>query len=279
VNLLRIPGHLLTEENWTVRMTANPSDRENQPVPNLAAIIFILIALVTVTACVTTSQEIRIPPDATNRMMAENRQMKKRLLLIERENDILKQENLQYRLKTKQLSANIHKLNTDLNTLNEKYQNDTALNEEQIRNLEQKYSLLENDSTLKITELTVLVADLEMKRAQEIKALNEQIASQNNAFSKQLDELTQQSAQREFELSSALNAAKKTLDAKEFEVSTLKAANNEIVVQISTLTEQLAQSQFARDQIERELKSMKAATEVSFQKLKGGPGQLLLNTR
>ncbi|KJS29315.1 MAG: hypothetical protein VR64_21010 [Desulfatitalea sp. BRH_c12] len=260
-------------------MTANHSDRENQPVPNLAAIIFILIALVTVTACVTTSQEIRIPPDATNRMMAENRQMKKRLLLIERENDILKQENLQYRLKTKQLSANIQKLNTDLDTLNEKYQNDTALNEEQIRNLEQKYSLLENDSALKISELSFLVTDLEMKRAQEIKALNELIASQNNAFSKQLDDFKQQSAQREFELSSALNATKKTLDAKELEVSTLRAANSEIAVQLTALTEQLAQSQFARDQIERELKSMKAATEVSFQKLKGGPGQLLLNTR
>jgi chromosome segregation ATPase len=177
------------------------------------------------------------------------------------------------------LSANIQKLNTDLDTLNEKYQNDIALNEEQIRNLEQKYSLLESDSTLKITDLSFLVADLEMKRAQEIKALNEQIATQNNAFSKQLDDFKQQSAQREFELSSALNAAQKSLAAKEFEVSTLKAANSDIAVQLSTLTEQLAQSQFARDQIERELKSMKAATEVSFQKLKGGPGQLLLNTR
>lgn len=191
--------------------------------------------------------------------MAENSQMKKRLPSIERENGVLNQENLEYKKRLRQTEAKIEKLSSDLTTLNEKYAMDMAQSEEQIGNLHERYNLLQGESTRKFAELMELYNALELKRNQEVKELNNQIVEQKNAFSLERDEFRQQGAKREFELLGELTDLKKSLEARDMEIVSLKTANSEISLQLKELSARLEASQAAREQVEKELSSAKAA--------------------
>ncbi|HDP80762.1 MAG TPA: hypothetical protein ENN21_07960, partial [Spirochaetes bacterium] len=133
------------------------------------------------------------------RLKAENSLMKKRLALLERENDVLKTENLQYKKNLQQLEAQVEKLRADLASLTEKYTKDIALHEAGRRNLEEKNAILEKESTEKIQELTRLNRELEKKLGDELKRLNEQMALQAAGFNKEREAFKTESARREFE--------------------------------------------------------------------------------
>lgn len=221
--------------------------------------------LLLTSACTTTGRSTQ--PDSNDRIMAENSQMKKRLPSIERENDVLNQENLEYKKRLRQTDAKIEKLSADLTTLNEKYAMDMAQSEEQIGNLHERYNLLQSESTRKFAELMELYNVLEQKRNQEVKALNNQIAEQKNAFSLERDELKQQGAKREFELLGEITDLKKSLDSQDMEIASFKTANSEISQQLSEISAKLEASQATREQVEQELVAAKEANAKLLQKI------------
>jgi len=222
-------------------------------------IVCSLLGLLLIGGCVTTAPQAPAQNRDRDYVMAENSQMKKRLSLVERENDVLNQENLHYKRKLQQTTASNEKLSADLASLNEKYGMDMAQSEEQISNLTDKYNRLEAESTHKINELTASYAALELKRNQEVKELNHQIVSQKNAFSLERDQLKQESAKREFDLSEQIAGLKKNIKDQEMQIATLKNSNGEMAQKIDDLSARLAASQSANQQIESELAAIKAA--------------------
>jgi chromosome segregation ATPase len=267
------PGAPCTAVPWAIRL-----DGRGMPPMNLKEAIRIilklpqkatrhglLVLLLLTSACTTTGQVTQ--PDANNRILAENSQMKKRLPSIERENDVLNQENLEYKKRLRQTEAKIEKLSADLTTLNEKYAMDMAQSEEQIGNLHERYNLLQGESTRKFAELMELYNALEQKRNQDVKALNNQIAEQKNTFSLERDALKQQSAKREFELLGEIADLKKDLDSREMEIASLKTANSDISQQMNKLSAKLEASQATREQVEQELIAAKEANAKLLQKI------------
>lgn len=190
--------------------------------------------------CVTSGQT----PDASiNLIMAENSQMKKRLPLIERENDVLEQENLQYKARVRKLAATIEKLRADLATLNEKYARDIALSEERFQNLQDRYEKLEAESDQAIATLTASYEALQEKRNREQKDFNEKIALQQTSFNQERDELKQNYATQELSLQSEISKLKSALGTRDEEVKVLNTTNLEISQKLSEVKAQLAEAQ------------------------------------
>lgn len=191
--------------------------------------------------CVATSQTSQ--GDSVNLVMAENSQMKKRLTLIERENDVLEQENLQYKARVQKLAATVEKLNADLTALNEKYERDIALSEDRIQSLQEKFDRLEFESAQTIATLNSAYEALQEKRNRELKSLNEKIALQQTGFNQERDELKQQYATLELTLNSEISKLKSALKVGEEQINALKASNYEFSQKIEEITKQLEQAQ------------------------------------
>jgi chromosome segregation ATPase len=232
-----------------------------------------LSMLLLVNSCTTTSRAVQ--QSCSDRIMAENRQMKKRIPLIERENDILTQENFQYKHKLQQANTRIDKLNTDLAALGEKYQKDMAASEEKISNLEQKYSLLQSDSSRKIAEASERYESLELKRQRELKKLNAQIAEQKIAYNQEKQNLQKKAAKKELELSSRISELKQTVDSRETKIASLKKAYAEIQTKLGAMSSQLAEARSARNQIENNPQPSQSINAELVQKRPSASGRPL----
>jgi chromosome segregation ATPase len=194
-----------------------------------------------------------------SRFLAENSAMKKRLPLIERENDVLKKENLQHRTKIQDLETQLGKLTADLTSLNEKYTNDTAADEEQIRILQDTIRTIEAESAEKIEGLISQNTALEEKRAGEVRALNEQMAMQKQAFGQEREQMMQASAKKELNLTGRMDDLKKAVEAKQLEITSLKMALNETSSKLGEATAMAETLRKSRDESVAELESVKAA--------------------
>ncbi|MDA8137237.1 MAG: hypothetical protein M0036_01185 [Desulfobacteraceae bacterium] len=224
------------------------------------------LSFMIVVSCVSPGESTKA--DTPERIMAENSQMKRRLPMLERENDVLKQENLQYRAKTQQMEANLEKTNSDLLALQEQYSKDMALNEEQIKSLHTKYNLFEAQSARTLEDLNKLYGDLQTKHTQEIKALNEKIAAQRTDFNKERDQLKQTYADMELKLSSQINELKSSLHTSENDINALKATNSEISQQRDDALRQVEKVKLERDETLQKLQAEKAANAELFDRLK-----------
>lgn len=218
--------------------------------------------------CVTTDPVSKPKEGDIDRTMAENSQMKKRLTLIERKNDVLEQENIQYKAREQQMAATIEKLNADLAALGHKYEMDMALNEEQILSLQEKYDQFELRSTQTITELNKLYEDLQTRRTQELKALNEKIAAQQTSFNQERDQLKQAHAAAELSLSKEISELKSALGDREGEIAALKKTNGEAAQTLDDVLKQLAQTRQELGQAQKDLEYEKAANAEMFEQLK-----------
>ncbi len=224
---------------------------------------FILIMCI---SCATPS--IRTGEQHINsRLLAENSMMKRRLPLIERENDVLRKENFQHRAKIQDLETKIKKLDSELTLLGEKYVNDMAAGEEQIGNLQETIQKIVKERTKRIDALLALNTALEKKMAREVQALNEQIAVQKSAFGKERDQIVRENSERELNLSAQIADLKKNLDTKDLEISSLKIAIREISAKLgeaNVLAEALRKS---RDESVTELESVKAINAALTKKI------------
>jgi chromosome segregation ATPase len=206
-------------------------------------------------------------PSIDGRLSAENSMMKKRLPLIERENDVLKKENLQHRTKIQELENRIQELDSGLKSLNEKYTKDMAAEAEQISNLKETLQMQEKDSNAKIEALVDRNKALEDKQVKEVQVLKEQIAVQKEAFGRQREQIIQENAARESKLTIQLNDLQKTVEAKGMEVSSLKLAISEISLQLGEAKLQSEVLKKARDESLAELESQKSANADLIKKV------------
>lgn len=184
--------------------------------------------------------------ESTDRIMAEHSQMKRRLPLIERENDVLKQENLEFKTKVQQLSAKNEKLKSDLDAMNDIYERDMAFSEELIQNLQKKYEALAEESTLQIEALNQRMDELELKRKQDIKTLNNQMVLQQAKYEKDLLQSKEQSQKLqekynvlEMESTRKIKAMTNRYDELEEKRSQeIKALNDQIAMQHTSFNQE-----------------------------------------
>lgn len=233
----------------------------NTPIlPNVMPVVAWFVILVS--CAVPAGQEER--PPYGSQLMAEHSMMKKRLPLIERENDVLKEENLQQKKQILELVAGVKDLDQKLTSLGEKYTNEIALSEEHIQSLKDTIQERDRVSAEKIQELLFLNQKLEKKMAQTVSSLNQQIAEQKKTFEQEREQIRQKSAEKENLLSGRLNEMKETLKARESEIASLKATVNEQAAKFEEMTALAEKLKEAKNKAEAELDSVKAVnTELS----------------
>jgi chromosome segregation ATPase len=125
-------------------------------------IIGLLGILSLTVSCVTTSKSVE--GDSIDHIMAQNSQMKKRLVLVERENDVLNQENQQYDLQVHKLTKEIGELQSDFIDLTDKHEILAANSAKERKTFHQRYN------------------ELKLQRDRQIKTLNKQISAQRNKY-------------------------------------------------------------------------------------------------
>ena len=216
--------------------------------------VFVLLSSLSCTAIVKDNKQ-----PLNSQLFAENSTMKKRLPLIERENDVLKKENQQHRTKIHDLEMQNKQLAAVLTSLNEKYTNDMATGEEQILDLESTISEMEQETAERIELLTAQKNILEEKLVRETKVLNEKLVKQKTAFNQEREQILQQNAKKELDWSTEIGVLKKQLEPMEMQISSLKLAINEISIQLGAATALSEELRKTRDASLAEVDSLKQA--------------------
>jgi chromosome segregation ATPase len=226
----------------------------------------VVLALVMCASCIMAA---RVDPQSPNdRLSAENSQMKRRLPLIERENEILKEESLEYRIKVRNLDAQIEKLSRGLTSSEEKYTHDMALSAEHNRQLQAAYELLEHESAEKNWELVDSKNELERKLTARITELDKQIIAQKKGFIKESERVKQESAKKEVMLAGQVKDLKNTLEARDEQIIALKKSIGELELKFGAASARIEKDAKIRMDLENKLESLKAEKTELDQKLK-----------
>jgi chromosome segregation ATPase len=159
-------------------------------------------------SCATTYPEDT--PQQYNLLFAEHSAMKKRLPLIERENDVLTKENGNYQTQVRKLEDNNKKLTAELAATNEKYTRERAASDEQIKNLE------------------ISMQQLDEEKSDQITALNNAMLTQKETFTAERDQILKEEEQKEAILSGQLADKEKALENKSLEISLLSSAKADL---------------------------------------------------
>jgi chromosome segregation ATPase len=218
---------------------------------------FCAVSLVSLFAlsCTATVKDGMQPSD--NRLLAENSMMKKRLPMVERESDVLKKENRQYRMKAQELEAQNKKLSLEL----EKYINDMAIGEEEIDYLHELVQRIEKENSERIEELISRNKILEANFVREIHAIKEQLSKQKAVFVKEREQILQESVKRDLSQTLEINTLKKELEPKDSQILSYKLAINEISVQLGEATALSEALRKSRDESLAEFEAVKAASK------------------
>ena len=199
---------------------------------NIGALFFVLLTLLSCTAATSNSGQ----PQSTQ-LRAENAMMKKRLPLMERENDVLNKENAQLRVKLQDLAAQNKQLVMDIDSLRQRYKGDMVVGEEQIRSLEDTLQKVEQENR---ATLDILLADnkvLEEKMLKQSRMHIAQLAQQKTASAQQREKLKKENSQKEGELTAQLAAANEKAAASELAAASLQAALSELSAKLAKTRE------------------------------------------
>ncbi len=181
-----------------------------------------VLACVGMLACSSSGKNGTAP--LAEQLRAENSLVKKRLVLAERENAVVKDENLQCKSDGRQLAARVEKLTADIAALEDRYRKDIALRESQYQTLQQKNAVLSKESSEKIRELSELNRSTESKLGGEIARLNDEIRKLQESFTKERETVRNDNAKRELSLSREIEALKQLVADKEAEAASHKTA-------------------------------------------------------
>jgi chromosome segregation ATPase len=196
-------------------------------------------------------------PADTNHFFAEYSMMRKRLPLIERENDVLKQENRQYRADNLDKRGRIETLKQQLTTANDSYAKYKAAAENQFQSLREDMENLKMENAAKIETMAATNKAVKESLNRRIQKLGKQIETQKAAFGEERKQLVQQNAQSELKLTHRINDLNKTIEGKVMEISSLRIALSEISTRLGEVSARAEALRKARDEYVTELAAMK----------------------
>jgi chromosome segregation ATPase len=225
------------------------------------------MAFLLLTFCVSCTAAIKKDQASINgHLLAENSVLKKRVPLIERENDVLSKVNSQYKSRVQDLEAQSKQLSDELTALNTKYTDDMAAEADKIHTLEGSIQKAERESAARIERLTAQNASLKERQTSQIRTFKERMARQKDAFNRERDLAEHQQAQQMQDLSMKLEKLKKDLAKKELALSSLRLAIGEISTKLGQATALAEDLQKARDKALAELAAVKSAHAVLIRK-------------
>lgn len=215
-------------------------------------------------------------PQQNDRFLAEYSTIKKRLPLVERENDVLAKENDHYRQWVRDLESKIKDLTGELADAREAHANQIATKNEQIEQVEGAFRELSEESERQIASLNMAMAS----QQEDFIASRQQLIEENKRKQTMLSDLL---AKKETQLKeSTLKMAglttdlekkdsqinelatlkaelEKTLKSDENKISELSAENEKTVKALTEANEMIASLKKARDKSMAELESAKSA--------------------
>ena len=195
-------------------------------------------------------------PGQKNLLLAEHSAMKKRLPLVERENDVLTKENGHYRKSVRDLNDNIDRLTGELAAAREQFSRELNAKQEQIDRLELSMQIMNEE------------------QREQVASLNQKISTQEKTFSAQRAQILKEKDQQTSTLSTQLAEKKKELKDKVLEVDGLVSANAELKKDLENKALEISQLASAKSDLEkalenktREMALLASVNEKNLQKL------------
>jgi len=192
---------------------------------------------------------------------SENHVLRRQLILIERRNGILEEENIQKKKIVRDYEAKLDNVTQELKAEKERFDREMSLLEKKYGNLKKKNEILEKQSSEKITELTELNRKLELDMTEKINKLNQDIRAMESSYSDQIEKLRKQSSETEYNLSLKIEELKKNIIEKDSVILNLESGMKKI-------REELAHSEADRTQKDTALKNSAAKVDEMSARIK-----------
>jgi predicted nucleic acid-binding Zn-ribbon protein len=208
-----------------IRKTAVINKKNRSIITLITGRVFPGFAVYICTLLLGACTSINISPDvnALEQAKAENRVMKQNITLAVRENSILKEENIQYKSETGKLKAKVKLLESEIQSLNKKHEQDIALFDEKYENLNKQNQILSQESSTKIRELADTNKEIEERMTKEITRLSGNIRDQEEKFNNERAGIETAFSAKEQEYQKQLAQLKKDILSGVMEIESLKS--------------------------------------------------------
>ncbi len=173
------------------------------------------------------------------KIKSQNHIIRNRLILIERRNSIVEEENIARIREIQEKQAQYENLAAEKKALLEKSASDMHLMNEKYRNLEEKSRILEKESSRKIQDMALLNRNLEGTLGSKILMLNEEIKKRELNFGNEMERIKKEHARNVYELSIKAEELKKTISNDDDIIHSLDLDLSELSGRIKKLSGEL----------------------------------------
>lgn len=177
---------------------------------------------------------------SSEQVAAEQALIGRRTALLERENQVLREENLDLTRANELNRAELQKHQADANARDEKRSAEIATLSTNLKNLQEKITILESESGGKIKQLTALNAELAQKSAELQKKLQDDLARAQIEAAAEKERLTREAAEARFTLGKEMQELKQRLADREKESEELRKRIAELRDNETKLQKELA---------------------------------------
>lgn len=174
-----------------------------------------------------------------DQIAAEAALMGKKTALLERENQVLREENLALGRDAELLKSEQQKKQVEFSAEREKLTAQLKSAEGAIANLNEKIGILESESGGKIRQLVTLNEQLAKKSAEELRKAQEDLARVQLEAAQEKDKLGRENAEKQFAFGKEIQDLKQRLTEKEKETDELRRKVTELRAAEAQLTQQL----------------------------------------
>lgn len=159
---------------------------------------------------------------SADEIAAESMLLSKKTALLERENEVLRGENLELTRSMEMQDAEHKKKQTELNAIRERLQGQLKSAETSIKNLSDKIEILESESGGKIRQLNALNEQLSKKAAEDLKNAQDDLTRTQLQNAKEKERMSREAAEKQFALGKEVQELKQRIADKEKEAEGLR---------------------------------------------------------
>lgn len=225
---------------------------------NTIIILFIIVIGIASCPMVNSSK----PEKLDDWLKAENNMMKKRLILLERENSVLTDENGQYKADIHSQSEKIEKLTQEIESLRDQYRKDINQLDSQVKGLAEQNTVLQKESAQKIKELLQINKDNELKHADEIKRLNAEMVKQRDLFDQERTAMKNETAQKETACMQNIDELKSQIKNKDAVISSQKASYIEQSQRLEEMSKELQSKNKSVQLLEEQVNDLRRRLKI-----------------
>ncbi len=218
------------------------------------------ILTIVVASCSTMSSSA--PEKIDDWLKADYQQMKKRLILLERENSVLSDENDQLKTQNRSHVERIEQLDKDLSALKKQYQEEIEKLTAEVARLAQEKETLETESFHRIQELEHLSRESAARYEQEINGCKAQLSQERGQWEEERKVLKQELTEKESNCSRRIHELTSDLAAKEATVSALHKQYSEQAEKLQKTQTALEAKTREIERLKEEVNQLRSATEA-----------------